>query len=190
METPFTATIITYKEGQIRTRRQTIARASDGSTYVGFFDRDGRLLRADIDDVASDRHIPLFASGEFSHTYTLSTPSRGKSRRTSIDQVRESWRWFQSRENEQPDQQTPDRLERRTSLGEKISDGMTQFGFRLEVSYSDGTRKIEERWESDLGITMNNTYVRKVGIKMAYAVTNLHREEPDRASFKSRKILI
>jgi hypothetical protein len=184
--TPFTATVISYEEGQVRPGTKKIARASDGSIYEGDCDRDGRLLRADIDDVPNDRHIMLFPQAS-SHTYTLRTPSHGKSRLWSVDQVRESWCRFQRLDNEQPDHGTPDRQEHHTPLGEKLSDGMILFGFRSEVTYSDGTKKIDERWESDLGITMSNTYVLRVGTERAYVVTNLKREEPDPSLFQIPK---
>jgi hypothetical protein len=176
---PFTATFSRTTPGQPR-RVCQMARASNGSIYLGCSGADGRLSGVEISDVPNHRRIAFFVPPPSvpNHTYTLSTPRQGKFTTVSADDVRQQLHWGQGVCREQPE----------ISLGERSSDGLKLFGFRSEKTYDDGTKRVTEYWESDLGIVVSRKDLGpQEGEEHSYVVTNIRREEPDPSLFQIPK---
>jgi hypothetical protein len=176
---PFTATFSRTTPGQPR-RTCEMARASNGSIYLGCSGADGRLSRVEIGDVPNNRRIAFFVPPPNvpNHTYNLSTPRRGKFTTVSADDIRQQLRRGQGLCREQPE----------ISLGERSGEGFTLFGFRSEKTYDNGNKRVTEYWESDLGIVVSRKDVGpQEGEEHSYVVMNIRREEPDPSLFQIPK---
>ena len=57
LDAPFTATVTSDSLGQAPIKRMRIARASNGSTYRGPYERDGKYRGVSIEDVPNHRRI-------------------------------------------------------------------------------------------------------------------------------------
>jgi len=184
---PFTATTSYTSHSRGKTQKVTdhIARASDGSTYYGSYDPDGRLRRVEINDLPNNRKIAFFAN-TLDHSYTVAKPPDGKFTTRSIEELREQLRRMQSLLTEHPDSKTFSGRVHHTSLGEKSSDGMLLFGFRAEIADDDGEKYVREYWQSDLGIVISSMSTREEH-ESSYVVTNIRREEPDASLFQIPK---
>ena len=179
---PFTATFSRTTSAQPQ-RTCQIARASNGSIYLGCSGADGRLSSVDISDVPeqSPHHLSFPPPPNVpSHTYKLYPPRQGKFTIVSADEVRQQLRRGQSLCSE-------GRIHD-LSLGERSSDGLTLFGFRSEKIYDNGQKLITEYLESDLGFVVSRKDVGPAeGEEHSYVVTNIRREEPDPSLFQIPK---
>jgi hypothetical protein len=183
---PFTATRTLYREGDDRPSVTQIARASDGSVYCGSYGSDGRLFQVEIEDVPNNRRIFYFPSRLNDHSYTQSAPTYGFLK-LSIEQERDRARTRQRHWAEDPDLQENNRRTHFTPLGERPGDGMILFGVRVETTYESGEKRVDERWESDLGLMMSSTDIRSEKEDSYSVVTNLRRQEPDPTLFQIPK---
>lgn len=186
---PFTATKTLYGDSYAPPLVWQIARASDGSVYYGAYGSDGRLFSVEIENVPNNRRIFYFVSrpNDYNHTYTQSTPTHGFSK-VSIDQVRERLRRNQQHWAEDPDLEKNNLHSHFIPLGERPGEGTTLFGVRVETSYENGEKRINERWESDLGLMMSSTNTGPgEGHDSHWVITDLRREEPDPILFQIPK---
>lgn len=72
--------------------------------------------------------------------------------------------------------------------GERPDDGMTLFGRRVEETFGDGTKRVSEYWDSDLGIQMSRTVDGPQPDRHeSLFVTDIRREEPDPSLFQLPK---
>jgi hypothetical protein len=174
---PFTATFSRTTPGQPKLTCQ-IARASDGSVYFGCSGANGRLSSVEISDVPNNRRIALWVPPPNlpRHTYTLSTPRDGKFTTVSADDLRQRLRHGQSI--------CSCKEESHTTLGQRFSDGLTLFGFRSVKTYDDGSKRVTEYWESDLGVVVSRKDVGpQADEEHSCVVTDVLREEPDPSLF-------
>jgi hypothetical protein len=177
----FTATFSRTTPGQPK-RTCRIARASNGSIYLGCSGANDRLSSVEISDVPNNRLISFFIppSDTPDHTYRLSTPRDGKFKTVAAEDIRAQLHHAQGicSCDGQPS----------SSLGEKSNDGLTLFGFRTEQTYKDGSKRITEYWESDLGVVVSRKDMGpQAGEEHSYVVTNIRREEPDPSLFEIPK---
>jgi len=181
IDAPFTATFERTTPGQPK-RTCQIARASNGSVYFGCAGSNGKITSVDINDVPNNRQIAFFppAPGNFNHTYRLYPPQEGKFKILSAQEVREqlrSGKGFCCCE-EEPE----------NALGQKLSDGLTLFGFRTVKTYADGSKRVTEYWESDLGVVVSSKALGpQPGEEHSYVVRDVLREEPDPRLFEIPK---
>jgi hypothetical protein len=186
---PFTATKTLYESSHDRPLVWQIARASDGSIYSGAFGYDGRLVSVEIEDVPNNRRIFYFAPRprNYDHTYAQYTPTDGFFTE-SIEQERGRLRKNQQHWAENPDLEKNNHRTHFIPLGERPGNGMVLFGVRLETTYENGEKRINERWESDLGLMMSSANSGPgEGHDSHWVVTNLRREEPDPSLFRIPK---
>jgi hypothetical protein len=188
---PLTAEVETsHAEGAAPSLAEKIARNSNGSTYCATYDRDGKLLRVEIEDVPNNRALSFSVfrpPNDHDHTYRESTPEHGFLTR-SLEEERQSLRKSYDCWTNEPDRQRDNHFTHLVPLGEKLGDGMTLFGLRVEMTDLDGEKHANESWQSDLGLTMTYTYMRpREGKYIHSVVTNLRREEPDPALFQIPK---
>lgn len=180
---PFTATVVSNPEGQAPVKRWRIARASDGSTYRGPYERDGKLSLVSIADVPNHRRVEyMLGPREFrNHTYRLTTE---KFFTESVEEHRARLGCCIP----DHDKVKGGRLFHFTPLGEKSDDGMILFGRRVEETYDDGTKRVSEYWDSDLGIEVSRTVDGpQPGRHESWVVTDIRREEPDPSLFQVPK---
>jgi hypothetical protein len=186
LDAPFTATLTYSKTGQAPLVMR-IARASNGSTYRGAPIHDGNSGPFAIEDVPNHRRLEFSDPGlwENNHTYRL---SKQDFRTPSADQYREFLRRGQQHLTDDPDDVKAGRRYHHISLGERSGDGMSLLGVRTEITFDDGTKRIEEHWDSDLGITISRTSEGpKEGEQSSWVVTDIRREEPDPNLFQIPK---
>jgi hypothetical protein len=184
---PFTAkSETTYKDGGSPSSTEQIARDSNGSLYCATYNRDGNLVRVEIEDVPNNRQISFNAplnSNDHNRTYRQSTPERGFSTE-SLEEERLALRKRYQCWTDEPDHQRADHLAHYIPLGERPGDGMTLFGLRVETTNADGKKQANESWQSDIGLMMSYTYMDPGRGKYIHSVvTNLRREEPDASLF-------
>lgn len=183
LDAPFTATLTFDKVGQA-TIKMRIARASNGSTYRGPYERDGKRGHVIIEDVPNHRRIEYpVPTPEFrDHTYRL----------TATNFFTESIEEHRLRGNKcvisDKDKVKAGRLYHYTSLGEKNEDGMILFGRRVEETFEDGTKRVSEYWDSDLGIQVSRTVDGpQPDSHESWAASDIRREEPDPSLFQVPK---
>ena len=184
LDAPFTATVITTsEEGQAPIKKMRIARASNGSTYSGPYERDGKYGMVFIGDVPNHRRIEYQVPPPNirNHTYRL----------TADNFFVESLEEHRARLGcciPDKDKVKGGHLYHYTSLGEKTEDGMVLFGMRVEETFDDGTKRVSEYWDSDLGIRVSTTVDGpKPGKHGSWVVTDIRREEPDPSLFQVPK---
>jgi hypothetical protein len=183
LDAPFTATVIANPVGQAPIKMMRIARASNGSTYRGPYDRDRKDGYVVIDDVPNHRRIeyrvvpPQFRD----HSYRLTTK---KFFTESVEQHRARLGCCIP----DKDKVKGGRLYHYTPLGEKNDDGMILFGRRVEETLEDGTKRVSEYWDSDLGVEVSRTVDGpQPGRHESWIVTDIRREEPDPSLFQVPK---
>jgi hypothetical protein len=182
LDAPFTATL-TY--GQASPMR--IARASNGSTYRGAYEHDGKFGQVFIEDVPNHRRIEYSVPPPNirNHTYRLTAQSFSTE---SIEEHRERLGRSQQHFADDPDDVKAGRQYHHIPLGERSGDGMTLFGVRVEETFADGTKRISEHWDSDLGVTISRTSTGpQEGKQASWVVTDIRREEPDPSLFEIPK---
>jgi hypothetical protein len=180
IDAPFTATITTYHAGQA-VSTALIARASNGSVYYGSNGHDGP---ASIEDVPNQRRIEFlrFPPEVHDHTYRVSPY---KVTAESVEQYRKGLRCAEEKWRDNPDKVKANRPYHYIPLGEKNSDGMMLVGVRVEETFPDGTKRISEHWDSDLGITTIRTSEGpQEGKQTSWIVSDIRREEPDPSLFQ------
>jgi hypothetical protein len=186
LDAPFTATLRYYQAGQPPVTMR-IARASNGSSYRGPYEHDAKFGQVFIEDVPNHRRIEYSVPPPNirNHTYRLTTRSFFPE---SIEEHRERLRRSQQHFAEYPDDVKAGRPYHHIPLGERSGDGMTLFGVRAEETLADGTKRISEHWDSDLGITMSRTSTGpQEGKQASWVVTDVRREEPDPSLFQIPK---
>jgi hypothetical protein len=180
---PFTATVTSNVVGQAPIKTMRIARASNGSTYRRPYERDGKYSQVFIEDVPNHRRIEYrIGPQEFrDHTYQLTAEN-------FITQSVEDYRARLGCCIPDRDKVEGGRLYHYTSLGEKTDDGMILFGRRVEETFDDGTKRVNEYWDSDLGIQVSRTEDGpKPGRHGYWVVIDIRREEPDPNLFQVPK---
>jgi hypothetical protein len=185
LDAPFTATVTSNGVGQTPVKMMRIARASNGSTYRGPYERDGRYSMVFIEDVPNHRRIEYqVGPQEFrNHTYRLTTDNFFTE---SLEEHRARLR--RNGCGDDNDKVKGGRLYHYTPLGEKSDDGMILFGRRVEETFDDGTKRVNEYWDSDLGIQVSRTEDGpKPGRHGSWVVIDIRREEPDPSLFQVPK---
>ena len=183
LDAPFTATVTSNPTGQAPIKRLRIARASNGSTYRGPYERDGRDGMVFIEDVPNHRRIEYRVPPPQirDHTYRLTTD---KFFTESVEKHRARLGCCIP----DKDKIKGGRLYHYTPLGEKTDDGMILFGMHVEETLPDGTRRVSEYWDSDLGIQVSRTVDGpQPGRHESWGVTDIRREEPDPSLFQVPK---
>jgi len=183
LDAPFIATVTSNPLGPAPIKRMRIARASNGSTYLGPYERDGRDGTVLIEDVPNRRRIEYrVPRPEFrDHTYRLTTENFFTE---SVEEHRARLGCCIP----DKDKLKGGRLYHYTQLGEKTGDGMVLFGRRVEETLDDGTKRVSEYWDSDLGIQVSRTVDGpQPGRHESWVVTDIRREEPDPSLFQVPK---
>jgi hypothetical protein len=183
---PFTATQTNYPAGESRPSIAQMARASDGSVYLGIYSHDNKLARVEIQDVPNHRRISFLVPppNTYNHTYSQQPLDHTVQ---SIEEVRERLRRNEQHWADEPDSEKDNRRIHHTALGERSLEGMTLFGFHGEITREDGQKSVFEYWQSDLGLTMSSSTIHEDGEESYWTIINLRREEPDPSLFQIPK---
>jgi hypothetical protein len=182
LDAPFTATL-TYNRLEQPPIKMRIARASNGSTYRGPYQHDGKYGTAFIADVPNHRRIQYrVGPQEFrDHTYQLTVENFSTE---SLEEHRARLGCCIPGK----DKVEGGRLYHYTPLGEKNDDGLILFGRRVEETLDNGTKRVSEYWDSNLGIEVSRTVDGpQPGRHESWVVTDIRREEPDPSLFQVPK---
>jgi len=183
LDAPFTATVTSNPAGQAPIKRMRIARGSNGSTYCGPYELDGKYSAVTIEDVPNHRRIQYrVGPQEFrDHTYQLTVENFST----------ESLEEYRARLGcciPGKDKVKGGRLYHYTPVGEKTDDGLILFGRRVEETLDNGTKRVSEYWGSDLGVEISRTVDGPQPRRHeSWVVTDIRREEPDPSLFQVPK---
>jgi hypothetical protein len=184
-DAPFSARLsVTENEGRTYPL-QEFARASNGSTYIAWYAKDGHPTRVTIEDVPNSRIIE-FTPQPPSYTYTLRPALKNECRTYSVERYREIFQRAQQDFIDRPDRDKPGGSHHHeVPLGVRQEDGLTLVGHRNEATLQNGKKHAVEMWMSDLGLDIGITGngLAPEGIR-AWTVTDFRRVEPDPALFE------
>jgi hypothetical protein len=183
---PFTATVKYTTDGGLTYSTEQLARASNGSTYIASKAKDGHPVWIHIEDVPNNRIIELSAQPP-SYTYRFVEAPKGGFWIDSIDSYRERLQRFQDSWVQNPDRdEPPGGRVHRIIFGTKQENGMTLFGETAEFTLENGEKRTEEKWESDLGLTVSRI-TDWHGETRVRTVTDVERVEPNPILFEIPK---